>query len=69
MISPPSGGRSQALTTPLARTGDRATIEASSGPAIKIDLEDALKRKVDVVPARSNKAALRERILDEAREL
>jgi uncharacterized protein len=36
---------------------------------LKIDLEDALQRKVDVVPARSIKPALRERILAEARLL
>ncbi len=36
---------------------------------LKIDLEDALRRKVDVVPARSIKPALREAILAEARPL
>ena len=36
---------------------------------LKIDLEDALRRKVDVVPARSIKPALRETILAEARPL
>jgi len=36
---------------------------------LKIDLEDALKRKVDVVPARSIKPALRENILADARLL
>jgi len=33
---------------------------------LKIDLEEALQRKVDVVPARSIKPALRDRILAEA---
>ncbi len=36
---------------------------------LKIDLEDALKRKVDVIPARSIKPALRENILADARAL
>ncbi len=36
---------------------------------LKLDLEDALKRKVDVVPSRSIKPALRDRILAEARTL
>lgn len=36
---------------------------------LKIDLEDALKRRVDVVPARSIKPALRSTILAEARPL
>ncbi len=36
---------------------------------LKIDLEEALRRKVDVVPARSIKAALRDTILSEARPL
>lgn len=36
---------------------------------MKLDLEDALRRKVDVVPARSIKPALRRRILSEARSL
>jgi len=36
---------------------------------LKLDLEEALKRKVDVVPARSIKPALRDRILAEARAL
>jgi len=36
---------------------------------LKIDLEDALKRKVDVVPARSIKPMLRDRIFAEARSL
>lgn len=36
---------------------------------LKIDLEDALKRKVDVVPARSIKPALRETIFAEARPI
>ncbi|OIO53205.1 hypothetical protein AUJ46_05685 [Candidatus Peregrinibacteria bacterium CG1_02_54_53] len=36
---------------------------------LKIDLEDALKREVDVVPARSVKPALREAIFSEARPL
>ena len=36
---------------------------------LKIDLEDALQRKVDVVPARSIKPALRATILAEARAL
>ena len=36
---------------------------------LKIDLEEALKRKVDVVPARSIKLALRDRIFAEARAL
>lgn len=36
---------------------------------LKIDLEEALKRKVDVVPARSIKPALRENILADARPL
>ena len=36
---------------------------------LKIDLEEALKRKVDVIPARSIKPALRETILAEARPL
>lgn len=36
---------------------------------LKIDLEEALKRKVDVIPARSVKVALRDRIFKEARPL
>jgi predicted nucleotidyltransferase len=36
---------------------------------LKIALEEALKRKVDVVPARSIKPALRENILADARPL
>jgi uncharacterized protein len=36
---------------------------------LKIALEDALKRRVDVVPSRSIKPALRARILAEARTL
>ena len=36
---------------------------------LKLDLEDALKRKVDVIPARSIKPALRDGILAEARTL
>jgi len=36
---------------------------------LKIDLEDALKRKVDVVPARSIKPALKDYILADARPL
>ena len=36
---------------------------------LKLDLEDQLGRKVDVVPARSIKPALRESILAEARPL
>src|SRR5438046_2091904 len=36
---------------------------------LKLDLEQAVKRKVDIVPARSIKPALRERILAEARAL
>lgn len=36
---------------------------------LKLDLEEAVKRKVDVIPARSIKIALRERILAEARTL
>jgi len=36
---------------------------------LKLDLEEALQRKVDVVPARSIKPALRSRILAEARSL
>lgn len=33
---------------------------------LKIDLEEALKRKVDVIPARTIKPLLRDRILAEA---
>lgn len=36
---------------------------------LKLDLEAKLKRKVDVVPARSIKPALRENILADARPL
>lgn len=36
---------------------------------LKLDLEEALKRKVDVVPARSIKPALQDHILAEARAL
>ncbi|MEN9561077.1 MAG: hypothetical protein RIQ56_350 [Candidatus Parcubacteria bacterium] len=36
---------------------------------MKIDLEEALKRNVDVIPARSIKPLLRDRILAEARTL
>jgi len=36
---------------------------------LKVDLEEAIKRKVDVVPARSIKPLLRDRILSEARPL
>ncbi|OGJ62249.1 hypothetical protein A3C37_04195 [Candidatus Peribacteria bacterium RIFCSPHIGHO2_02_FULL_53_20] len=36
---------------------------------LKIDLEDALKRKVDVVPERSIKPILRDSILADARPL
>lgn len=36
---------------------------------LKIDLEEALKRKVDVIPARSIKPALRDSILADARAL
>ena len=46
---------------------DRMSLLDLSG--LKIDLEDALKRKVDVIPARSIKPALRENILADARAL
>ncbi|MBI1812265.1 nucleotidyltransferase family protein [Candidatus Peregrinibacteria bacterium] len=36
---------------------------------LKIDLEEALRRRVDVVPARAIKTALRDSILSEARPL
>lgn len=36
---------------------------------LKLDLQEALERKVDVIPARSVKPALRERILAETRVL
>ncbi len=36
---------------------------------LKIDLEEALQKHVDLVPARSIKPALRDRILAEARSL
>jgi hypothetical protein len=36
---------------------------------LKLDLEEALKRKVEIVPARSVKPALRENIFSEARAL
>lgn len=46
---------------------DGMTLFGLSG--LKIELEEALKRKVDVVPARSIKEALREYILADARPL
>jgi len=36
---------------------------------LKVDLEEAIKRKVDVVPAHTIKPLLRDRILSEARPL